>query len=603
LGTWPGLTCSKTILVLLKNITSKFFPSLNNIPTNGTLYLLKKKGIFYSRQYIFIFRKALSLEPDKNKQCNLALCLMHMNRLAEAKSLLQAVKASSGNRPMDESYAKSFERALQMLTELESHSVLNPIKQKEGDQNEVNSFGGGGQHSGSAFCRRWADGHDEETTLINENHRGFYQQNHIENKENSFGCGSGTLQCISFGPRSSLQSSPQTMSVDKWKKGPHFESLSERMYSFPTRMKGDCVGSTGTEATAACKSVYSSPTPTRRNLNVPLTQPRRCSWGFSNGHQRREIWGENAVRSSNRKLSFEQSITTQNVQAPGIQDINGDLLASPSPVNGDWRRSCRDLARLKDVTDSQHIVNQSWKRDSFGDGETKKFAMGDSNLSLKVAVEPPMVVDHVRTFIEGEQDQSSGTTVSGHEKPMTTCEGEWFRKNSTGVSDGFHQHIEENSKTAHDNCKKSWADMVEEEEEELLGGRTLMEYYDGWNSEDELNDENLNSNIIYQSPYPQSQSKSLSCKFESFDLKDGYCTSGVALSSRNQTARRSLCFEQQQKPDYICSSPLPKKALNFEGCKSVQANGRDSISRKNEKLIRRNRLQVFREITPHPESP
>ena len=77
------------------------------------------------------FRNALALEPDKNKQCNLAVCLMHMNRLTDAKHLLQAVRDSSGNKPMDESYAKSFERAFEMLTELEQQSVLRPIQQNE----------------------------------------------------------------------------------------------------------------------------------------------------------------------------------------------------------------------------------------------------------------------------------------------------------------------------------------------------------------------------------------------------------------------------------------------------------------------------------------
>ncbi|XVF86130.1 hypothetical protein PTKIN_Ptkin18bG0016000 [Pterospermum kingtungense] len=65
------------------------------------------------------YRKALLLEPDKNKQCNLAICLMHMNRLSEAKLLLEDVKASSGNEEMDESYSKSYERAVEMLLQSE----------------------------------------------------------------------------------------------------------------------------------------------------------------------------------------------------------------------------------------------------------------------------------------------------------------------------------------------------------------------------------------------------------------------------------------------------------------------------------------------------
>ncbi|GFP95948.1 protein pollenless 3 [Phtheirospermum japonicum] len=71
------------------------------------------------------YRKALSFESDKNKQCNLAICLMHMNKLTEAKFLLQAIRVSSENgRCMDESFAKSYERAYQTLLEFESSSPL-----------------------------------------------------------------------------------------------------------------------------------------------------------------------------------------------------------------------------------------------------------------------------------------------------------------------------------------------------------------------------------------------------------------------------------------------------------------------------------------------
>ncbi|KAL6502144.1 hypothetical protein OROHE_024737 [Orobanche hederae] len=81
------------------------------------------------------YRKALSLQSDKNKQCNLAICLMHMNKLTEAKFLLQAIRVSSGNDRMDESYAKSYERASQMMVEFESHNGHAP-KVKPCDVND-----------------------------------------------------------------------------------------------------------------------------------------------------------------------------------------------------------------------------------------------------------------------------------------------------------------------------------------------------------------------------------------------------------------------------------------------------------------------------------
>lgn len=53
---------------------------------------------------------------------------MHLNRIVEAKSLLQAVRASSVNETVDDLYAKSFERACQMLTESESKLMLHGTK-------------------------------------------------------------------------------------------------------------------------------------------------------------------------------------------------------------------------------------------------------------------------------------------------------------------------------------------------------------------------------------------------------------------------------------------------------------------------------------------
>ncbi|RZC47007.1 hypothetical protein C5167_039949 [Papaver somniferum] len=77
-----------------------------------------------------LYRKALSIEPDKNKECNLAICLMHKGRIMEAKSLLETVKPSVAERELADSYIKSFDRATEMLSELE---LLKPLEQKKDD--------------------------------------------------------------------------------------------------------------------------------------------------------------------------------------------------------------------------------------------------------------------------------------------------------------------------------------------------------------------------------------------------------------------------------------------------------------------------------------
>lgn len=66
-------------------------------------------------------RRALCLEPDKNKQCNLAICLMRMGRIPEAKSLIDDVRDHSAESDSgDEPFSKSFDRAVEMLAEVES---------------------------------------------------------------------------------------------------------------------------------------------------------------------------------------------------------------------------------------------------------------------------------------------------------------------------------------------------------------------------------------------------------------------------------------------------------------------------------------------------
>lgn len=71
-------------------------------------------------------RKALSIEPDNNKVCNLGICLMKQGRLEEAKSMLQSVTpACNDNRWASDSHLKSYERAQEMLQELEASMGTN----------------------------------------------------------------------------------------------------------------------------------------------------------------------------------------------------------------------------------------------------------------------------------------------------------------------------------------------------------------------------------------------------------------------------------------------------------------------------------------------
>ncbi|XP_073272989.1 protein POLLENLESS 3-LIKE 2-like [Primulina huaijiensis] len=70
------------------------------------------------------YRRALLLAPDNNKMCNLGICLMKQGRIAEAKETLQRVKPAGTNGPRGvDSHLKAYERAQQMLLDLESETM------------------------------------------------------------------------------------------------------------------------------------------------------------------------------------------------------------------------------------------------------------------------------------------------------------------------------------------------------------------------------------------------------------------------------------------------------------------------------------------------
>ncbi|RLM60942.1 hypothetical protein C2845_PM14G01870 [Panicum miliaceum] len=80
-----------------------------------------------------LYRQALAVEADYNKECNLAICLMKTGKLAEAKYLLQAIPYNCD----DESHVKSLSRATEMLRELELQSLPSPITQMKSKESRI----------------------------------------------------------------------------------------------------------------------------------------------------------------------------------------------------------------------------------------------------------------------------------------------------------------------------------------------------------------------------------------------------------------------------------------------------------------------------------
>ena len=70
------------------------------------------------------YRRALSIASDNNKMCNLGICLMKQGRIGEAKETLFRVKPAVPDGPRgSDSHLKAYERAQQMLKDLESEMM------------------------------------------------------------------------------------------------------------------------------------------------------------------------------------------------------------------------------------------------------------------------------------------------------------------------------------------------------------------------------------------------------------------------------------------------------------------------------------------------
>ncbi|KAI3960590.1 hypothetical protein MKX01_003764 [Papaver californicum] len=71
------------------------------------------------------YRRALLIASDNNKMCNLGICLMKQGRVSEAKETLRRVSPATVDGPRGiDSHLKAFERAQQMLKDIESE-IMN----------------------------------------------------------------------------------------------------------------------------------------------------------------------------------------------------------------------------------------------------------------------------------------------------------------------------------------------------------------------------------------------------------------------------------------------------------------------------------------------
>ncbi|CAK8531413.1 unnamed protein product [Lathyrus sativus] len=413
------------------------------------------------------YRKALSFEVDRNKQCNLAICLMKMNKITEARFLLQAVTTATKNRKMDDSFVKSFERATQMLQEIESTQLVDSVKDKGDKIIETQRF------SGKTMSSQYS----------------------TPNSENSTGKNSDNMA--------------KSRTENNWSTGKNSDNMVKSRTENNWSLTSDCEESRHSHAR---RRLYESPDP-----KVPYAKPKRSSWGFNNHSDSKP----SPLTYPNEKVVpyIIKPNSTQNEFFPN--------------TNASWR--------TRTFEDDTAVVKC---------GPTTTVKQGNTITIYGSGTIHPKNSETAMKLTKNDDDNNKsdtnlhGIVVNGANELAASVD-------RTDQQNQDKKPVE----------KKSWADMVEEEQQ--------TEEYEFFNNgytnfgAEMFSNENEDSNIVYQH-------ESLNEKLELLNLKNGYnAAPGIDPLSRNPTVRRSL-FTNPGERDLF--------------------SGED-------KLTRRVRLQVFQDIT------
>lgn len=250
---------------------------------------------------------------------------MYTNRITEAKFLLECARPSE-NGLIEETHAKSFERASQVLLELELHSCEETRKpfssfikrDTEGSASED-------QNSGFIVSRKLADSNSQETSEIDELKTVFRSWNDSIVSSSDI----KSSKSASSGPGMGLQSSDKTFFSGKLnREGSYVDNYNERTGSvskwndYLEMVPGGGLGYDG------YMIGYVSPNPVGGSPRVPYTQQRRGS-SYSS---------DNATGGCNRKLSFvgngEQGANSGLGQAFGVEKYYQELQGQCKPFKG-----------------------------------------------------------------------------------------------------------------------------------------------------------------------------------------------------------------------------------------------------------------------------
>lgn len=255
---------------------------------------------------------------------------MYTNRMTEAKFLLECAR-SSENGLMEATHVKSFERASQILVELESNSCEETRKPFSSFiRRDTEGNVSGDQNSGFVVSRKLEDINNQESLETDDPKRVFCSGNksivsssHIESPKSA-----------SLGPGIGLQSSHITsFSAKLNRERSYVENYTERTGSVSKWNDNQEMVAGGGIPSDGYMIGYGSPNPVGGSPGVPFTQPRKGSfYSFHNDG------------GCSRKLSFadvgEQGANLGLGQASGVKKCDNqrqtdqELQSQCQPIKG-----------------------------------------------------------------------------------------------------------------------------------------------------------------------------------------------------------------------------------------------------------------------------
>nr|CAD1832062.1 unnamed protein product [Ananas comosus var. bracteatus] len=563
-----------------------------------------------------LYRKALAMEPDYNKQCNLAICLMKLGRLAEAKSILADVEKLSSS-DSTESYLKSFERANEILKELESEAV--PLSKSEETKLEPqstpisNHIRNVGCSNFNAECGMKYEGFSEEKSSCSELSTEYSSTLNFPSWISNSSCKKGLRKCAT----SQCENRKRTWVHNPYRKGESYGTCKKKLMYY-------------------AQEDFHSPVSIHGNQRAYSRESSTVSRPHANGRS-------SGSSRNNRCMKFEKpmeySVTDNSVMANAlVQALTPEKNTAVANARFDlWSKNSTELSTTKAQAGERDAVSETDKKEqpqclsrASQHPASCTNSPADNRILFAYTDESstPQEVDVLRNIgltLENKTMESSNIDWSCDSNIGKTTQGDIVEEENLARADTFYdaaadqqressKDLMEKFKTAtvSDGKRRTWADMVEEEEEEEFFANKNLENGEAFDRKDLLHpyskkiesesfqDENLGSNIIkstdnWTKKKPQSYTESVRRKPSKLDMNEG---SEIALRSPRR-ARRSLSFHEHPIFDVSrdCLSPIgDKDTFGGSNCMAEMDNWfKGGFGLKTERT--RSRLRVFQEIT------